>query len=98
MADDLPQAAAQGRFDDAEGSSTETAWAYDEPYDDDDGDDDAYDEAADAMEVAEMGERFGSAVRLAPMTKSHAASNAAEGAKGTLYEASLNSSTLHVQA
>ena len=81
MADVLQQAAAQGRFDDAEGSSTETAWAYDEPYDDDGGDDDAYDEAADAMEVAEMGERFGSAVRLAPMTKSHAASNAAEGAE-----------------
>ena len=80
MADVLQQAAAQGRFDDAEGSSTETAWAYDEPYVDDD-DDDAYDEAADAMEVAEMGERFGSAVRLAPMTKSHAASNAAEGAE-----------------
>ena len=36
MADVLQQAAAQGRFDDAEGSSTETAWAYDEPYDDDD--------------------------------------------------------------
>ena len=81
MADVLQQAAAQGRFDDAEGSSTETAWAYDEPYDDGGGDDDAYDEAADAMEVAEMGERFGSAVRLAPMTKSHAASNAAEGAE-----------------
>ena len=83
MADVLQQAGspAEGRFDDAEGSSTETAWAYDEPYDDDGGDDDAYDEAADAMEVAEMGERFGSAVRLAPMTKSHAASNAAEGAE-----------------
>ena len=76
------QAAAEGRFDDAEGSSTETMWAasYDEPHDDDD-DDAAYDEAADAMEAAAMGERFGSAVRLAPTTKSHAASNAAEGAE-----------------
>ena len=77
------QAAAEGRFDDAEGSSTETMWAasYDEPHDDDDDDDAAYDEAADAMEAAAMGERFGSAVRLAPTTKSHAASNAAEGAE-----------------
>ena len=81
---ELVQAAAhaEGRFDDAEGSSTETPWAtsYDEPYDDDD-DDAAYDEAADAMEAAAMGERFGSAVRLAPTTKSHAASNATEGAE-----------------
>ena len=78
----MHSAHAEGRFDDAEGSSTETTWAasYDEPYDDDD-DDAAYDEAADAMEAAAMGERFGSAVRLAPTTKSHAASNAAEGAE-----------------
>ena len=81
---EVVQAAAhvEGRFDDAEGSSTETTWAasYAEPYDDDD-DDAAYDEAADAMEAAAMGERFGSAVRLAPTTKSHATSNATEGAE-----------------